>query len=121
MPPPYEKLSRKVVYIQIRIGIDPFPAVSCFLHTAAMIGQQPDDVIHIDPDLGITLFLALIEYQFHTKMQMNRFDVIHIFLIGITGTAHKADEIPSLDHIAYFQPLRKGPVLLQMGIVVITP
>ena len=65
--------------IQILVRIHPLPAVSGFLDAAAMLGKQPHNVIHIDPDFGISRLLALVKYQLHAKMQMHGFDIVHVF------------------------------------------
>ena len=34
-------------------------------------------------------------------MQMHRFDIVDIFLVGIPGATHKADQVASLHNIAF--------------------
>ena len=81
--------------------------------------KQADDIIDIDPNLGIAFLLALVKNQLHSKMQVDRFDIIDIFLIRIACSAHKADEVSRLDDIALLQTFSKWVVLLQVGIVII--
>ena len=108
------------VCVQIHEGIYPGVNTVCFLHGAAVIAEKSDDIIHIDPYFGITFFLTLVKHQLHTKMQVDGFNIIGIFLIRIAGAAHKADHIPRLDDLALIHILGKGRVLLQVGIIIVT-
>ena len=84
-----------------------------------MTGQQPDNVVDIDPYLRITFLLALVEYQFETEMQMHRLDVVDIFPVGIAGSAHEADDIPRLHGVPLGKPRGKGRILLKVGVIIV--
>ena len=105
--------------VQILVGIYPAPAAFCPLNAAPVTGQQPDNVVDIDPYLRITFLLALVEYQFQTEMQMHRLDVVDIFPVGIAGSAHKADDVPRLHGIPLGKPRGEGRILLQMGVIIV--
>ena len=81
--------------------------------------QQADDVVDVDPDFGITLLLALVEHQLHAKVQMDGFDVVDVFLMGVARSAHEADDVAGADMLALGKTRRIGIVLSQVGIVII--
>ena len=82
--------------------------------------QEPDNLVHVNPDLRVALLLALVEDQFHAEVQMNGLNVVHVLLIGVAGAAHEADEISRLHHIPLCQPRSEGCVLLQMSIIIVS-
>ena len=63
--------------------------------------QKPHQVIYIDPDFRIAFFLAFIKHQLQTEMQMDRFNIVRIFLVGIACPPHKADKITGLHDIPF--------------------
>ena len=73
--------SRKILHIQILISINPFPSFGGCVNTGSMFRKQANDILHIDPDLGVALLLTFIKYQLHTKMEMDRLNIVYIFLI----------------------------------------
>ena len=40
-------------------------------HGAAPAGKQPDDLVHINPDLAVALLLALVKDQLHPEVRMS--------------------------------------------------
>ena len=74
------QLPQQFFLIQILVGVFPLPAILCFDHCGTMLGKQPHDVVHIDPDLGIALLLAFIEHQLQAKVQMHR---LHFLCLNI--------------------------------------
>ena len=86
-----------------------------------MAVQQPDDLVNVDPDLTEAFLLAFVKYQLHPKMQMDRFNIVGILPVRIACSAHETQKISRLNHISFFEPRRKGSILLQVGIIVIAP
>ena len=54
-------------------------------------------------------------------MQVDRLDIIGVRGGGVAGAAHEADDVPGLDQVAFFQALREGSALLQVGIIIVAP
>ena len=77
-----------------------------------MVGQQPDDIVSTDPDLTVAFLLTFVKDQLDAKVQVDRFNVVDIFFVGIAGAAHESDELSGLHLISHFQSLRKGVILL---------
>ena len=50
---------------------------------------------------------------------MNRFDVVYILFVRISGAAHKADYISGIYHIPYCKAFGKWVILLQVGIIIV--
>lgn len=67
-----------------------------------MTAEQPDELIDVHPDLAIAVLLALIENKLEPKVQMDRLNVVHIFLRAVARPPHKADDLPGLDRVALF-------------------
>ena len=107
--------------IQIAVGIQPLPPPGLRVagHAAAMRGKQLDDGIGIDPDLAVALLLRFVEDQLQAEMQVDRLDIVDIFLRGIACAAHKADDIPRLHALPDGKSLGIGRVFAKMGIVII--
>ena len=97
------------------------PAIGGFLDAGAVGGQQPDNVVHIDPDFRVAFLLALVKDQLQPEMQMNGFNIIDIFPVRIARSSHESDQIPGLNQVAHFQSRGEGPILLQLGIIILTP
>ena len=66
--------------VQILVRIFPLPAGGGLFDGAAVFGQEADDVVGADPDLAVAFLLVLVKDQLDPKMQVNGFDVIHIFV-----------------------------------------
>ena len=52
-------------------------------------------------------------------MQVHRLDIIHVFPVGVAGSAHKAQQVSRLDNVPLPQVRGKGRVLFQMGIIIV--
>ena len=86
-----------------------------------MASEQPDNVVHVDPDVAVALLLAFVKNQLQAEVQVHGFDVVHIFLGRVAGATHKADDLPRLNQVSLLQARRKGGVLFQVRIVIIPP
>ena len=84
-----------------------------------MAVEKSHNMIGVNPYFRQALLLTFIKYQLDAKVQVHGFNVIGIGFIGIAASSHKADQIPGLHHIPYFQSIRKRVVFLQVGIIVI--
>ena len=84
-----------------------------------MPGHETGQRIHINPDFIGAFPLRFIKNQLHPQMQVVHVNIIGVFLRTVAGAAHIPDYIPGLYNISLFQPFRIGPVLSQMGIIVI--
>ena len=67
--------------IQVPVSINPLPgSVRGFDDAAPVTAQQPDDLVHVNPNLAVAFLLTLIKDQLQTEMQVNRLYVIDVFM-----------------------------------------
>ena len=81
-------LRLKVFNIQVFKGIYPLPLPIQTLIAGPVTAQQTDNLIHINPDFAVAFLLAFVKHKLHTKMKMDRFDIVCIFLVGIKDPRH---------------------------------
>ena len=86
-----------------------------------MGGQKPDNFIDVDPDLTVAFLLAFIKNQLHAEMEVDDFNVVGVFPVGISGAPHETDQVTGIDCVSHCQTGSKGCVLLQVGIVIVPP
>ena len=110
----------KLLNIQIPVRIHPPPPGIRLPDAGSMLRQQTNNVVYIYPNFRIAFLLTFVKYQLQPKMQMHRFNVIDIFLVRVSGSTHKPNQIPCLHQVSLLQSVGKGVIFLQMGIIVIT-
>ena len=76
-------------------------------------------LIHIYPDLIVTILLGFIKDELHANMQMCLVNVVDIFFGAVTGMSHVTDHIPCQHYRPFLQFRLIGKSLPQMGIVII--
>lgn len=98
---------------------EPFFGFGILFCEGSVFVQEAGEGIAVDPDLVISFFLRFIKDKLEPPVEVNGFNIVHIFRLAVAGMAHVADHITGSDHAALFkiQSIRK--ILPQMGIVII--
>ena len=83
-------------------------------------GEKLDQLIAVNPDFIVALFLGFIEDQLQAKVQVRFIDVVGVFRTAVAGPAKVTDDIPGLYDASFLQTFMVRVVFSQMGVVVIT-
>ena len=86
-----------------------------------MAAQEADNLVYVNPNFTVTLLLTFVKNQLQAKVQVDGLNVVDIFMGGVSGAAHEADDLAGLDLISLLEAGGEGGVLLQMGVVIVAP
>lgn len=98
---------------------EPFFGFGILFREGSVFVQKPGEGIAVDPDLIVSFFLGFVEDKLHPPMEMDGFNVIHIFFGAIARVPHVADHIAGSYNAAFFESKGVWEILAQMGIVII--
>ena len=98
----------------------PLLRIRHFRSLGLVIPQKTYQLIGIDPDFPIPLFLRFVKDQLYAEMEMNLIDIIDIFRGAVAGMPHVSNDIPGRYNASFLESFRKRIILPQVRVVIIT-
>ena len=102
------------------VNAGPFLGAVHFDGFTAVNTQKLDNLIAVDPDFAVSLFLGFIKNQLYSEMQVGFINIICIFRSAVTGPSKISNDISGGDDAAFFKVCLIWVILAQMGIIIIS-
>lgn len=103
------------------MGTAPLFAALNLIHFTAVAVKEFRQLVTINPDLIVPFLLGLIENKLQSPVQVNRLDIVDVFLRAVPGMPHVTDHIARRYHAAFLEVFCVWIVLAQMRVIIIPP
>lgn len=98
---------------------EPFFGFGILFREGSVFVQKAGKGIAVDPDLIVSLLLGLVKDKLESPVEVNGFNVVHIFCFAVPGMPHVADYITGGHQTAFFKLQGVREILTQVGIVIV--